>query len=136
MIREWAIALLAVSLLVGFARPPGALNPAVNQGNIHETVCVPGYTDTIRPPVSYTNRIKRDKIGPNADPKLYELDHVIPLSIGGHPTDPNNLWPQEWTGPRGARAKDVIERRLHRQVCGWTQPTITLREAQRQILEW
>lgn len=28
---------------------PGAINPAVTQANIHETICVKGYTKTIRP---------------------------------------------------------------------------------------
>jgi len=29
---------------------PGALNPSVTQANIHSTICVRGYTKTIRPP--------------------------------------------------------------------------------------
>jgi len=37
---------------------PGALNPSVTQANIHSTICVPGYTKTIRPPASYTTALK------------------------------------------------------------------------------
>jgi hypothetical protein len=38
---------------------PGALNLQVTQENIHETVCVKGFTKTIRPPANYTNKLKR-----------------------------------------------------------------------------
>src|SRR5690348_7270852 len=38
---------------------PGAYNPAVTQGDIRETICVRGYTKTIRPPEKYTERLKR-----------------------------------------------------------------------------
>ena len=37
---------------------PGALNPAVTQATIGSTICVPGYTKTIRPPVSYTDALR------------------------------------------------------------------------------
>jgi hypothetical protein len=31
----------------------------VTPATIHQTICVPGYTTTIRPPVSESNRLKR-----------------------------------------------------------------------------
>ena len=34
------------------------LNPVVTQETIQATICVPGWTKTIRPPVSYTSRVK------------------------------------------------------------------------------
>ena len=37
---------------------PGALNPDVTQVNIHSTICVPGWTATIRPPPDYTDALK------------------------------------------------------------------------------
>ena len=36
-------------------RTPGVLNPDVTQANIDSTICVHGWTRTIRPPTSYTN---------------------------------------------------------------------------------
>lgn len=39
---------------------------------------------------------------------LYELDHVIPLCLGGS-NDPANLWPEVWAH---AHRKDVLENRL------------------------
>jgi len=38
---------------------PGAINLDITQGNIQQTVCVKGFTKTIRPPVSYTNKLKK-----------------------------------------------------------------------------
>src|SRR5579872_5329391 len=33
---------------------PGSIDPAVTQATILSTICVNGYTKTVRPPVSYT----------------------------------------------------------------------------------
>lgn len=101
-------------------RTPGVPNPAVNQGNIMSTICVSGWTATIRPPASYTNALKATQM---ADLRLigtaqdYEEDHFIPLELGGHPTDARNLWPQPWGGDYGAHKKDLVENELHRKVC-------------------
>ena len=121
-------AILAVAVPV-----PGAVNPNVTQDNISATVCVANWASTIRPPSGYTSRLKlRQMVTYHlpGSPKLYEEDHFIPLSIGGHPRDPANLWPQRWVGSRGARKKDVLEVKLHRMVCSGQ---ITLAAAQAAI---
>ena len=41
------------------ALTPGVLNPDVTQATIRTTVCRRGWTRTVRPPVSYTNALKR-----------------------------------------------------------------------------
>jgi hypothetical protein len=47
----------------------------------------------------------------------YEVDHLIPLSIGGS-NDLANLWPESRrTRPWNAGAKDALEERLHELVC-------------------
>ena len=113
---------------------PGATNPDVTQSNIKKTICKSGWTKTIRPGTSYTNGLKRQQIVQYgyADKRLksYEEDHLISLQLGGHPTDPRNLWPEAYTGPCGARRKDVIETKLKRLVCSGK---ITLAEAQQAI---
>jgi hypothetical protein len=103
---------------------PGATNPAVTQSNIMTTICVSGYTKTIRPPVSYTNKLKISQLGSmpyskygSTNKSLFEEDHLIPLELGGNPTDPKNLWPEPWDGNFGAKAKDRLENELHTQVC-------------------
>ena len=109
------------------ARTPGVLNPDVTQANIHSTICVKGWTSTIRPPSSYTNELKRKQMreyGVGGSLSDYQEDHLISLSLGGHPTDPRNLWPEP--NPRALHV-DEIERDLHEQVCAGE---LTLSEAQ------
>lgn len=107
-----------------------ALNTAVTPATIHQTVCVPGYSQSIRPPVSYTTRIKRKLVPRGERLSTYELDHWIPISLGGHPSDPRNLVLQPWPE---AREKDRLERQLYRAVCAGR---ISLRDAQLRMEAW
>ena len=98
-----------------------SLNPDVTPATIHETICVPGYTKSVRPSTTYTNGVKRKllrKSGlPDTDAGRYELDHIIPLALGGHPRKLSNLMLQPWDGEHGAKRKDHLEVRLHVEVC-------------------
>lgn len=101
--------------------PAGALNPDVTQGTISTTICVPNWTATVRPPTSYTNRLKATQmatLGLPGKPGDYEEDHRIPLALGGAPRDPVNLWPEPIAD---ARKVDVLERRLQVSVCAGRQ---------------
>ena len=100
-----------------YTPPPGALNPAVTQANIYQTICVRGWTATVRPPEQYTEALKREQIRTRHLPgtvRDYQEDHFIPLELGGNPTNPDNLWPQLWAQ---ARRKDQWEYSLNRAVC-------------------
>ena len=111
----------------------GAINPAVTQQNIHSTVCVRGYTKTVRPPAYYTNKLKKAQIiqygYADTNPKHYEEDHLIPLSIGGSPSDPQNLWPQPRLSEWNAQKKDVLEFRIYKLVCDGLVPIDEARAA-------
>jgi len=115
-------------------RTQGAINPDVTQENINENICVPGWTKTIRPPVTYTNKLKKQQITEygytDTNPSSYEEDHLISLQLGGHPRDPENLWPQPYDGSCNARVKDVLETKLKRLVC---DGEVSLLEAQQAI---
>ena len=52
----------ANAILADPLRTPGVLNPDVTQGNIRSTICRHGWTATIRPPVDYTNDLKRKQM--------------------------------------------------------------------------
>lgn len=71
------------------------INPAVTQATISATICKPGWTEAIRPPSRVMDRIKRDKLHAagwtDADKNRFEIDYIIPLSLGGAPDDPNNF---------------------------------------------
>jgi hypothetical protein len=113
---------------------PGATNPDVTQENIQQTVCVKGFTKTIRPPASYTNKLKKTQIRQydysDTNPKDYEEDHLIALSIGGNPTDSANLWPQPRKSEWGADKKDQLEFVLYKRVCAGE---VSLKDAQREM---
>jgi hypothetical protein len=57
---------------------PGALNPDVRQDNIATTICVKGWTKTVRPPAYYTNKLKKSQIREygysDENPQSYEED--------------------------------------------------------------
>jgi hypothetical protein len=98
-------------------RTPGVLNPDVTQANIDMTICRHGWTKTIRPPTSYTNDLKRKQMreyGVGGAPSDYQEDHLISLELGGHATDPRNLWPEPY--PRASEV-DSMENELNDKVC-------------------
>ncbi|MEV6674994.1 hypothetical protein [Streptomyces sp. NPDC051162] len=101
---------------------PGAYNPDVTQDTINSTICVPGWTKTVRPPVSYTTPLKIKQIAEygysDTSTADYEEDHLVPLELGGAPKDPKNLWPEPRYGDEPAQSKDVVENRLKTAVCG------------------
>jgi hypothetical protein len=113
-------------------RTPGVLNPDVRQETIGDTICRQGWTRTIRPPTAYTNELKQRQMveyGVGGDPSGYQEDHLISLELGGHPTDPRNLWPE----PRPhAEEVDKIENELNGKICSGE---ITLAEGQRRESE-
>ena len=112
---------------------PGATDPRVAQANIDNTICVTGYTKTVRPPQHVTASIKRERMeayGLAGPMSAYELDHLIPLELGGASASSANLWPEPWDGPAGARAKDQVENALRREVCAHR---VALAVAQREI---
>jgi hypothetical protein len=110
---------------------PGAADPAITQADIGATICVPGYTRTVRPPAAETDRFKYDVAYPayglaDVPGAPAELDHLVPLELGGS-NDAANLWPE--TGPV-PNPKDSVERALNRAVCAGRIP---LRAAQQAI---
>ncbi|TMJ96519.1 MAG: hypothetical protein E6G67_05015 [Actinobacteria bacterium] len=111
---------------------PGVLNPTVTQASIAQTICRAGWTRTVRPPSTYTSALKirqMDAYRRRGDPSDFQEDHLISLELGGHPTDPRNLWPEP--RPRADQV-DGIENDLNAAVCSGR---MTLAEAQRREAE-
>ena len=119
----------AARVTASWTRTPGVVNPDVTQATIRQTICVQGWTRTVRPPTEYTNDLKVRQMreyGLGGSPSDYQEDHLISLELGGHPTDPRNLWPE----PRPhAEDVDKIENELNRKICSGE---ITLDEGRRR----
>lgn len=115
---------------------PGATNPDVTPETLERTICKRGYTKSIRPPQEYTYKIKKQLIHTlgYAEKRLrfYQLDHTIPLQLGGHPSDPRNLFPIPWRveGGWSVLAKDDLGDALKVMVC---RRSVPLEQAQREI---
>ena len=112
-------------------------NPAVTQDTIQQTTCIKGWTNTVRPPVYITSIIKKRLLEAQGmtwdDAREFELDHVIPLYLGGEPGDLEHtsnfqlqLWPE-------ARRKDRVEAVAGTCVC---IGKVTLDEARRDLEDW
>ena len=118
------------------SRTPGAIDPRVTHQNLRTTICVSGYSSTVRPPSSYTHALKVRQlhsgyaVGGDFSTSDYEEDHLISLELGGSPTAERNLWPEPYSSVNGARTKDTLENRLHALVCAGIVP---LTVAQRAI---
>jgi hypothetical protein len=96
---------------------PGALNPAVTQATIGSTICMSGYTKTVRPSEHITAKEKLASMaayGDSGPPSDFEYDHLVSLELGGAANDPRNLWPEPGSSPN---PKDSVENALHRLVC-------------------
>lgn len=113
--------------------PVDLLNPDVTPATIRSTICVGGWTATVRPPSSYTTALKRRQIVAYgyADRSLgsYEEDHVVPLTLGGHPSNAANLYPE----PHAlSEPDDPLEVSLGRDVCAGR---VSLAKARQRIYQ-
>mgnify|MGYP003394393201 CR=1 FL=1 len=109
------------------AYPNFQLNPGkLSSLDPNKTCLDPNWrTSSVRPPVSYTNALKKQDITlyHYADTNMadYELDHIVSLEVCGDPKDPTNLWPQLynliWNGKDiGAKVKDKVENLMAKMV--------------------
>ena len=115
---------------------PGDFNADVTQSTIDSTICVSGWTATVRPSSSYTTALKKKQIVEygytDTSTSDYEEDHFVPLELGGAPKSELNLWPEPEYGTKTAANKDTVENKLKKAVCAGT---ITLAQARTHIID-
>jgi hypothetical protein len=114
--------------------PDSACTPGAVRTTTVDEICKGGSARPFRPPVSYTNALKRSGIVAYgyADTNMwdYEEDHLISLELGGSGDDPRDLWPEPHEGKYNFYVKDRVENWLRRQVCSGA---MTPEEAQKGI---
>ncbi|MGD9895704.1 MAG: HNH endonuclease [Candidatus Methylacidiphilaceae bacterium] len=126
---------LHIALCVAALAQPILPDPKLTPGDTFPVsradVCVPGYSKKVRDvPIALKREALRRYGVPLADRRDYEIDHLIPLSLGGS-NSIRNLWPQSRkTMPWNAGKKDLLEDRLHKLVCS---EKVELVEAQKAI---
>ena len=101
---------------------PGAVQASVTQASIASTICRHGWTGTVRAPEAETGKVKKAAMLayglPVSGSKTTELDHFVPLELGGA-NDVRNLWPEpsDEPGHGVANTKDKVENHLNAAVC-------------------
>jgi hypothetical protein len=104
----------------------------VTQATIGHTICVAGWTDSVRPPESVTEQEKAASMAAYGDTGSlgdYEYDHFVPLELGGATNEPRNLWPEPGASPN---LKDAVEGQLRSEVC---DGQLSLAAARREIVK-
>ncbi len=116
----------------GVALPDRALTPGeVFVGATSSIICVSGYSSRVRHVTAseYVSVYAAYRIGYPAPTGSYELDHLIPLELGGD-NSTRNLWPEPRAVPgRGFPTKDQLENRLHNLVCAHQLSLATAQQA-------
>lgn len=126
-----------LALCIGEARAQDAamLDERVTQQSVGETICRPGYADTVAPPfgelMAHKDRMLAAR-GIDSDSGVaFALDRRVPIVLGGSPDAPSNLDLLPWAGQRGERRKARAAVMLKRCVC---EGKLSLAEAQAAIV--
>jgi hypothetical protein len=129
---------LALAAFAGQAWGQSLPDPALTPGAVRTVdvgeICTHGTRE-----LRYWSRERDDRIMteyglPAGAHPQYEIDHLIPLGIGGADDD-RNLWPEPRRSVEpvyNAEAKDRLEWRLHDMVCSGQ---LGLAEAQKAIVD-
>jgi hypothetical protein len=133
--KKLFILLFLIFSTAAFADSPVIPNARLTPGMIDpnatvEKVCTPGYSKSVRRVTSYTKKQVFTEYNIDRNSDIFEVDHLISLSLGGS-NSLYNLWPQSYTTkPFNAIMKDRLELRLHSLVCSGK---LDLRTAQYMI---
>jgi hypothetical protein len=115
----------------GIAYPDPLMTPGDVLPATLAEICTPGYSSAVRDVSTATkNRVYLAYgITVNRLPGEFEMDHLVPLELGGS-NDPKNLWPEPAAPAPGFHQKDQLENRLHDLACAGD---IAFDQAQRLI---
>ena len=120
-------------LVFGQATPSFMPNPKLTPGATldvpQKELCEHGFESSDRT-IPITLKIQvADRYGIGADVAGYNVDHLIPVGLGGS-NSLKNLWPQPLSGEWSYQKKNRLEARLRKMVCSGD---LELKKAQQEI---
>jgi hypothetical protein len=101
------------SITAGLALSSVAFVALLGAEPTRDEICSPGFSRHHRMPYAESAPLKRSMLPPGHSASEYELDHIVPLCLGGS-NNSSNLQLQPWDR---ARAKDELEVKACRMVC-------------------
>lgn len=107
--------------------PNSRLTPGATLEVTKEDICTPGYTKKVRDVPVPVKRQVYAEYNTAYVRGVYEVDHLIPLELGGS-NSIRNLWPEAYDLVWGAHVKDQLENRLHEMVCQGSVPMETAQQ--------
>jgi hypothetical protein len=122
--RWLSLAVLSAAILAGCGAPSGVSplpDRSLTPGDALEVttaeICRPGYSARARDvPAAAKEMVYRAYHRKPARGICCEIDHLIPLELGGS-NRMANLWPETYAGIWNAHRKDRLEARFHSLVC-------------------
>jgi 5-methylcytosine-specific restriction endonuclease McrA len=108
-----AIVAAACTLMAHGALPDAHCTPGAVQSTNATAICMPGWASRHRHVTSSTRAQVSRRYGLTGNHPFpqWEVDHRVPLELGGSNTI-TNLWPEH-----RPQTKDQLENKLHDQVC-------------------
>lgn len=112
--------------------PDKECSPGLTLNISLETACTSGYSATVRNVSQKTkNEVFKEYGIVRVKGDSYEIDHIVPLSLGGS-NDIKNLFPQAELPHPGFRDKDRIEVCVRKMVC---EGKVSLDDAQQMFAD-
>lgn len=131
MMGVWIAGLAGLAAAQESIRPDLRLTPGKSLTTDLGLICRSGYSRTVRHTSQALKRYIYREYGITPFPGGYEVDHLIPLSLGGADVA-ENLWPQSRNALWNTDAKDRLAFRLRQMVC---RREIDAASAQRAIAQ-
>src|SRR4051812_46604355 len=119
--RVWARGVLtacalALPAIAGAQLPNSFSTPGATAKVSMKDVCAAGYEATVKPVASWQRNAALEKYGIRPESFSGELDHLVPVSLGGS-NEPDNLWPMHAQGDMTPEAKARLAAKLKTMVC-------------------
>jgi hypothetical protein len=121
-----AAAALAAPSIAMAQLPSGYKTPGATAKVKMEQVCAPDFAKSIKPASNWQRTEALERYGFRPDGFSGELDHLVPMSLGGS-NDPDNLWPFHANGAFTLEAKQALASKLQGMVCA---RKLSLKDAQ------